>query len=706
MNRFICIHGHFYQPPRENPWLEDVELQDSAYPYHDWNSRITAECYGPNAASRLLDKDKKIIAIVSNYSKMSFNFGPTLLSWIEGHDQDVYHAILDADKKSLEDFEGHGAALAQAYNHMILPLAHSRDKRTQILWGIRDFERRFKRKPEGMWLAETAVDLETLDIMAEQNVLFTILAPRQAARVRRIGQEGWEDVSDERIDPGMPYLCRLPSGRSISLFFYNGSISKDVAFGGLLKSGENFAGRLISAFPEGDDTPRLVHIATDGETYGHHHRFGDMALAYCLHYLEAKELAHITVYGHYLAKHPPQYEVEVIENSSWSCVHGIERWRNDCGCCSGTHPGWHQKWRAPLRGVMDWLRDNLAQVYTDHLSLLIQNPWYARDEYIEVILDRSERSMDAFLLRHARRELTTEEKIKVLKLLEMQRCAMLMYTSCGWFFDEISGIENVQVLFYAARAMQLARETSGIVLEDAFIMLLEKAPSNIPDIINGAQVYIRFVQPSILDLMRVGAHFAVSSLFYEYAETTHLYVFTTLRHIYERLELGKQKLAIGKITVRSDITLEEELISFAVMHLGDHNLTGGVRAFISDDAFSEMKEQIKGDFQRGDAAAVITGIVACYGKNNYSLWHLFKDEQRAIFNMIFENSQRDIESSFARYMTTTILSCRRLIPSIFRFPLTSRLLSSMSSTWISRLSLKVRSQTPSVCSDLLKKRGV
>ena len=193
MEHYVCIHGHFYQPPRENPWLEEVELQDSAYPYHDWNERITEECYRPNMASRILGPDRKIIDIVNNYSKISFDFGPTLLSWLERHAPDVYQGVIDADKKSQERFSGHGAAIAQAYNHIIMPLANSRDKRTQIAWGIYDFEHRFGRKPEGMWLPETAVDLETLDILAEYGIKFTILSPHQAKRVRSIGGNGLDE---------------------------------------------------------------------------------------------------------------------------------------------------------------------------------------------------------------------------------------------------------------------------------------------------------------------------------------------------------------------------------------------------------------------------------------------------------------------------------------------------------------------------------
>ena len=297
MDRYICIHGHFYQPPRENPWLEAIELQDSAYPYHDWNERITAECYAPNAVSRILDAENRITRLVNNYAKISFNFGPTLLGWLAATAPEVYQAVLAADRQSRETFSGHGSAIAQPYNHVILPLANHRDRYTQIYWGIRDFEHHFGRAPEGMWLPETAVDLESLEILAELGMRFTILAPHQASRVRSIGSRTWDSVAGGQIDPTRAYEQRLPSGRTLAIFFYDGPVSRAVAFEGLLSRGESFADRLNSAFSEERDWPQLVHIATDGESYGHHHRFGEMALSYALNCIEANQLARLTNYG-------------------------------------------------------------------------------------------------------------------------------------------------------------------------------------------------------------------------------------------------------------------------------------------------------------------------------------------------------------------------------------------------------------------------
>ncbi|HET9528852.1 MAG TPA: DUF3536 domain-containing protein [Blastocatellia bacterium] len=646
MDRFICIHGHFYQPPRENAWLEEVELQDSAYPYHDWNERITAECYAPNAASRILDSERRIVDIVSNYSKISFNFGPTLLAWMQRHRPDVHRAIVSADRESRQRFSGHGSALAQVYNHMIMPLANLRDKHTQVIWGIRDFEHRFGRRPEGMWLAETAVDTETLEVLSEHEIGFTILAPRQAGRVRRLAGRRWKEVKGARIDPRIPYLCRLPSGRTINLFFYDGPISQDIAFGGLLNSGEAFSNRLVGAFVE-EDRPQLVHIATDGETYGHHHRFGEMALAYCLHHIETNDLAKITIYGEYLERFPPAFEVEIIENTSWSCGHGIERWRENCGCNSGRE-GWNQAWRTPLRDTLDWLRDEVASIYEKEIAEYLRDPWRARNDYINVILDRGLENVAAFFSEHATRELSKEDEVSIFRLLEMQRHAMLMFTSCGWFFDEISGIETTQVLAYAARAIQLAEKTTGVSLESAFLERIEQAASNVPEHGNAAQVYRNLVKPAMVDLMRVGAHYAVSSLFEDYPETTTIYAYKATRESYDFSEAGRQKLGIGKAHLRSNITLAESTISFAVLHLGDHNLLGGAREFKGDEAFELMRREIREAFRRSNLADIIRLIDKHFETHNYSLWHLFRDEQRRVWGRILKSTLEEVEGSFRR----------------------------------------------------------
>ncbi len=646
MNRYVCIHGHFYQPPRENAWLEEVELQDSAFPYHDWNQKITAECYGANTASRILNAERKIIDIINNYARISFNFGPTLLSWIERNEKDVYQGILQADILSKKRFSGHGSALAQCYNHMIMPLANSRDKKTQVKWGVEDFRYRFGRDPEGIWLAETAVDIETLELLAGSGIRFTILAPHQARRFRQIGDDYWIELNDEyKIDPRRAYRCDLPSGRSIALFFYDGPIAQDLAFAKLLDNGEALAGRLLEAFDDDPEKTQLAHVATDGETYGHHHKHGDMALAYCLHHIETNNPAKVTIYGEFLEKEPPHHEVQIIEKSSWSCIHGIERWRSNCGCNSGMHGGWHQMWRAPLRAALDWLRDNLIEIFEYRGNQLFTDPWDARDGYIDVVLRRTDEAVEQFINKFCKKTLSEDEKAVVLKLCEMQRNAMLMYTSCGWFFDEVTGIETVQVMQYAARAIQLAHDISGMELEKSFLTLLKRAPSNIKEYGDAAYAYNKFVKPVALDLIRVGAHYAVSSIFEDYGESVDIYSYRAEKMDYLRLRSGRQCLAAGVVRVKSKITGDQKSTAFAVLHLGDHNFIGGGGEYIDPEKFELMKKQIHEAFSRSDIAACVILIERFFNERNYSLWHLFKDEQRKILDVILASRLSDAETS-------------------------------------------------------------
>ncbi|HSB52133.1 MAG TPA: DUF3536 domain-containing protein [Dissulfurispiraceae bacterium] len=642
MERYICIHGHFYQPPRENPWLEAVEVQDSAHPYHDWNERINAECYAPNSAARIIGQNGRIRDIVSNYSKISFNFGPTLLSWLEAFSPDVYGAILDADRVSAGQRSSHGNALAQAYSHLIMPLANRRDKRTQIRWGIWDFRHRFSRDPEGMWLPETAVDLETLDILAEEGIIFTVLAPRQASATRRMGTGKWRDVNGGKVDPARPYVCRLPSGRRITIFFYDGPISQAVAFENILARGEDFASRLLSGFSESRNWDQILSIATDGETYGHHHKFGDMALAYALHHIESNNLARLTNFGEYLDRNPPTHEVRIIENSSWSCIHGIERWRGDCGCNTGGRPGWKQHWRAPLREALDWLRDQLSFRFEHKAKEYLKDPWQCRDDYIEVILNRSPDNIESFLRKQSARNLSDAEKRTVIKLMELQRHAMLMFTSCGWFFDDISGLEAVQVLQYAGRAIQLADEMLGHGLEGAFQARLSRARSNVPEHQDGAYIFTRFVKPAEIDLKKVGAHYAVSSIMEDYVEDSEIYCYLTKKEDYQRVEAGRTRLAMGRISVRSDITWDSETLTFCILQADDHSFNGGVRTFQGEDSYSAMKQEMLRSFDEGDLAGVVGLLDRHFGMHHYSLKDLFKDQKRRILNLLTSRTLEEV----------------------------------------------------------------
>jgi alpha-amylase/alpha-mannosidase (GH57 family) len=646
---YLCIHGHFYQPPRENPWLEAIELQDSAHPYHDWNERVTAECYATNTAARILDSAGRILKILSNYPKMSFDFGPTLLSWLETRAPKIYQAILDADKASQESFSGHGSAMAQAYNHMIMPLASRRDKVTQVVWGIRDFEHRFGRAPEGLWLPETAVDTETLEILAEHNIRFTVLAARQARRECKIGGRVWKEVSGERIDPSMAYLCRLPSGREINLFFYDGPISRAIAFENLLASGEGFVGRLMSGFAEDlRPWPELVHVATDGETFGHHHKMGEMTLAYALDSIEARDLAKITNYAEYMERHPPIHRVEILEDSSWSCVHGIERWRSNCGCNSGGHPGWHQEWRRPLRQALDWLRDTVATQYEEKGLALFEDPWAARDDYIGVVLDRSPENIDRFFRAHTTRELTPEDRVTGLKLLEMQRHAMLMYTSCGWFFDELSGIETVQCIQYAGRVIDLAQQLFPEDIEPAFIEKLSQAKSNIPEHGDGAQIYNRWVKPAVISLRQVAAHYAIASVFEPSGDLRRIYCYGVKREDYKVHERENNKLAIGRVRICSKITSESALLSFAALHLGDHQVKVGVRESPEDPEYHAAINELTEAFHSARAPEIIQRLDDVFPSEADTLHSLFKDEQRKILELILAPLMTEAEAAHIR----------------------------------------------------------
>ena len=639
--KYLCIHGHFYQPPRENAWLEEIEIQDSAAPYHDWNSRICAECYSPNTMARVLDGNKDLIDLTNNYARISFNFGPTLLSWMEKHEPEVYQAILEADRLGQARFGGHGGAIAQVYNHMILPLANARDKVTQVKWGIADFTKRFGRKPEAIWLAETACNTETLQVLADEGMKFVILAPGQCKRVRKIGEEKWQEVG-AGVDPKRAYRCNLPNGKNIALFFYDGPISQGIAFSDTLSSGEKFATRLLSTYNAGDEA-QLMHIATDGETYGHHQKFAEMALAYCLKKVEETPDVELTVYGEFLAKYPPQYEAEIVENSSWSCFHGVERWRANCGCNSGMKPGWNQKWRGPLRDALDFVRDEMIKTFENVGKEYFKNPWDARNDYIDLVLDRSLDAQHRFFLKHAT-EKAWNDRPKALMLLEMQRNAMLMYTSCGWFFDEISGIETVQIMQYAARAMELNRVISGTDLEPAFMEKLADAPSNIKELKNGAVVYERYVKPQVMPIEKIALEHVVSMLSDDTVNPQKAYECDVLSYEPQKLAAPGFRLCYGDITLKSRTTLLERKMQFAVFQQGAVDFVcaaGDDGSLDRNTVFAKMEEF----FHTGKCEECAAYIRQAFPKQ-YPLVSMFQDVRRKVMDSVLHKMNEETDHKF------------------------------------------------------------
>ncbi len=650
VKRFVCIHGHFYQPPRENPWLETVETQDSAAPYHDWNERICAESYATNGAARVLNVKDQITRIVNNYARISFNFGPTLLSWLKENAPRTYRMILDGERRSRKNFKGHSSAMAQVYNHAIMPLASRRDKITQIRWGIADYQHHYGLRPEGMWLAETAADTETLELLAQHGIRFTVLAPHQCKRIRPLknGEDAWNGTPGASVDTSHPYLIRFESGVSMAIFFYDGPTSRAIAFEGLLNSGENFANRLKSCFR--DIAPaQLVHVATDGESYGHHHMHGEMALAYALRLLEQDKNVRLANYGSFLEQFPPEFECEINDNTSWSCVHGIERWRSDCGC-NGGKPGWNQAWRKPLRTALDELRDALIPLTDRAGKELFSDVWAARDAYIDVILDRSTESAQNFFIDHQSHPLTDPERVRALELMEMQRHAQLMYTSCGWFFDDISGIETVQIIAYAARVLQLAQTVFGldaVSLEPSFLERLKQARSNVASAENGARIYQDKVSTMELGLEQVVAHYAISSIFSTFTEETELFCFSVRRLSYETFTSGRGRLAIGRVHIASAITGQMKSFSFAVLHFGDQNITAAVKAYDAAEieSFDAFVKQAADHVLHADFPKVIRLLDSYYGHVDYSLTSLFTDEQRRIVQVILNSTLRHIENS-------------------------------------------------------------
>lgn len=633
VKNYVCIHGHFYQPPRENPWLEEIEREDSAAPSHDWNERITAECYRPNTAARLVDHSNRILSLHNNYETLSFNFGPTLLRWLELHDSWVYKAVLKADELSQMRLAGHGNAMAQIYNHIIMPLANRRDKITQVVWGIRDFEHRFGRSPEGMWLSETAVDSETLGIMAERGIRYTVLSPFQAERWRFLdGEDEWKEVGDGSIPTGRAYRYKCPNGKEIDLFFFDASLSRGIAFEHLLQHSSRLLDRIRAAgehpeHPKGE--PWLVHAATDGESYGHHFKFGDMAVAAAFKELSNSPDTVISNYGSFLASFPVLAEVEIRENTSWSCAHGVGRWTRDCGCHVGGEADWNQQWREPLREALNCLRDALAVLYERRMGRLCRDPWRARDEYVDLLLDR-ERFRDDFLLRHARKALGSPEVQRFFQLLEMQRCAMFMFTSCGWFFDDISGLESQIILRWAARAVQIAARMGETGLERSFLAVLEKASSNLPSAGNGAEVYLKAVMPEIVEKDRVTASYAIQALARGLRKQARIHSYVVSPEHEEDLGANPVPCLYGHVRISDVRTEEEESFLYAVLHFEALDFRCSVKPCRSDAEREKILKALQRAAEKQSTMKLMRTLDEFFGSAFFNLQDVFLDLRSSI----------------------------------------------------------------------------
>ncbi|MDP8216173.1 MAG: DUF3536 domain-containing protein [Candidatus Kaelpia imicola] len=652
MSKFFVLHGHFYQPPREDPWWMNLSRQDSAYPIHDWNEKIYWECYLPNATARIFDRDGKIIQIINNYSYINFDFGPTLLLWLREKHPQFIDFIKEADLKSREINGGHGNAVAQPYNHMIMPLASERDKDTQLCWGLKFFEHIFNRKSEGIWLPETACNYATLKCLKRYNIKYVILAPNQAAKVRKISKRQWQDVSDGSVNVGVPYRLFLGQDKTefIDCFFYQGDISHAISFQHIMHSAQSCAGRISSSY--GADN--LVSIATDGETFGHHHPFSEMCLAYLMKYELSSEGIETLNYGNFLEKNPPEYEALIKEGedglgTSWSCSHGVRRWYDDCGCRTVDRPGWNQSWRKPLRAALDWLRDEIDKIFIAQGEEVLNNPWEARNDFIQVVIEPSDNVINRFIDKHCK---DRESVSKAFKLLEMEHMRMLYYTSCGWFFDEISGIESVQNLRYAARAMQLAREESGVDLEQRFLEKLQLAKSNLDKFGNGKVIYERLVRPQIQSWDNYLSSYLIKNSFFN--DKGDFYKFKIERDNEQKITQGDDKLEFGSITIKDRISLDEVKKIYVLLKERENERECFLRDF-EEEVYKEIEERFQDGVWISDKRRLKEMLNhffpgGCYkSKDTYPeeqeriLEHIFRAKREKIFNVLGDIWDNNVE---------------------------------------------------------------
>lgn len=646
----LVIHGHFYQPPRENPWTLEVEREPGAEPHHDWNERIYHECYRPNAYARVFDDHGRVSNIVNNYRHLSFNFGPTLLSWLERHHSLTYARILEADRESAKLRGGHGNAIAQGYNHMILPLANERDRITQVRWGIADFRWRFGRMPESMWLPETAANELSLGTLIDEGMKFVILSPYQAARVRKLGDDKWHDARGGAIDTGIPYRYFHHDGsrRHIDIFFYDGPSSRGIAFEGALASSRAFVDNFLR-FRGG--AGRLASAATDGESYGHHSKWGDRCLAHAMEHEAPRAGFWVTNYAEYLEHHPPTHEVEVDHGpdgwgSSWSCSHGVGRWYRDCGCHTGGAEGWNQAWRGPLRQALDVVREQAIHAFESRGSELFTNAWDARNEYIEVVLDP--RARERFLERVQRKRLGDDERVTAFSLLEMQRWAQLMYTSCGWFFSDISGIESTQVLKYAGRVLDHLDELGFGAPRAEMLEVLAEAKSNKKDLGNGADIYHKLVEPVRVTPHRVAAHIAITSLVDHTTDSGDIAGFTFARKQLERRQDGRVTLLTAEIALKDRMTGRAHARAVCGMHFGGVDFYCVVQDKKSNEQFQRSMQKLWASFPTASLPALIRLARDELDGEEFGLEHVLPGGREHVSEIVYGDLLQRFSEQYAR----------------------------------------------------------
>ena len=672
---YLVVHGHFYQPPRENPWLETIEREESADPYPNWNARIGDECYRRNGWASIFDDKGYIGGIINNYEYLSFNFGPTLLTWMEAEMAHTYARVLEADRLSQKERSGHGNALAQPYGHAIMPLCNERDRRTLLRWGKRDFEARFGREAEAMWLPETGIDAATVDDLINEGMTFMVLSPHQARQVRSLGRTQWTNVSGGKVDPRMPYRCFSSQDptRHIDVFFYDGPVSHSLSFERVLDSSRQFVDKAWGAVDGNRKGAQLVHCAVDGETFGHHQRNAERALAYAFTEEAPRRGFTLTNYGEYLELHPPTHEVQLElgpnnEGTAWSCAHGVGRWYRDCGCHTGGPSHWNQKWRGPLRDAVDLVRDEAALLLEEMGAELLQDPWAARDDYIEVLLEGSADSRSQFLTRHNRDGRGLSRQVRIFKLMEMHRFSLLSQTSCGWFFNDLSGIEPVQNLKYLAHTVQIMEDLTGRNMEQRLLEVLGEAESNKAEAGTGADIYLASALPASVDARRFVAQYAITDMFCDHPEDLQLHGYHVHRMERRRFSGSPLTLTVGRVEVQHLRTTETSDLNYVLIHFGGLDFHCALRAFTGDQDFRRFTRRLEEIFDGATITELLRAVDAYFGEDYYDLPQLLPDEREQVLDSLFGDMIERFAEMYTRLYMDNHRTVNALIDSGLKVP--------------------------------------